>query len=61
MTNMDSRYDQDYLETVLISLMGDLQSLETWSAYNDDQANEEVTALKAIMEPLLEKFKINTK
>jgi len=57
MTNMKNLYDKNYLNLIIGTLTVDLDHLQNWSVYNDDQASEEEIALTKIIASLVKKLK----
>ena len=52
---MDKHYDEQYLEFTVVGLLDGLRDLDTWSAYNDDEYNEEVDELRKIVDRIAKK------
>ncbi len=53
----DSHYDDLYLGHTLFGLQGDIDDLEKWSVYNDDQLSDEITEVKEKIEELSKLFR----
>ena len=47
-------YDQEWLESTLISLEADLEDLDIWSVYNLDKYNEEIYTIKQALQAIKE-------
>jgi hypothetical protein len=51
---MTELYNKEFLEITLRVLESDLDDLESWSVYNEDQYNEEIYKIRKALEEIKE-------